>query len=145
MNLRELPQIVKRAKKRLGRGYGSGRGKTAGRGTKGQKARENVRAGFEGGQLPITKRLPLWRGKGKNKPRSPKPLPLPVGKLSQLPKGTTVTLALLYQRGLVEKDVTKVKLLAEGKLEVPLTVALPCSEKARQVIEAAGGQVTAYE
>ena len=74
MKLESLPKITQKRRKRLGRGFGSGKGKTAGRGTKGQKAREKVKFGFEGGQLPLTKRLPLRRGKGRNKPLKPAPL-----------------------------------------------------------------------
>ena len=59
----ELQKLVKRSKKRLGRGHGSGKVKTSGRGTKGQRARGKIRLGFEGGQLSIIKRLPLLRGK----------------------------------------------------------------------------------
>lgn len=71
MNLSQLPKIVHRSKKRIGRGHGSGKVKTAGRGSKGQKARGKIPAGFEGGQLPLIKRLPLLRGKGKNISRKP--------------------------------------------------------------------------
>lgn len=69
MNIHSLPKIVKRSKKRLGRGHGSGKVKTSGRGTKGQKARGKLPLGFEGGQTPLVKRLPYLRGKGRNKPR----------------------------------------------------------------------------
>ena len=66
MKLSNLHPIVRRPKKRIGRGHGSGKVKTSGRGTKGQKARDSVPLGFEGGQLSLIKRLPLLRGKGRN-------------------------------------------------------------------------------
>ena len=67
MKLENLTKVTDRKKKRLGQGHGSGRGKTGGRGTKGQKARGKVSLTFEGGALPLIKRLPFHRGKGKNK------------------------------------------------------------------------------
>ena len=67
MNLNQLPKIKKTSKKRLGQGHGSGKVKTSGRGTKGQKARNKVPMYFEGGALPLIKRLPYRRGKGRNK------------------------------------------------------------------------------
>lgn len=68
MFLSELPKIVEKQKKRVGRGYGSGKGAKSGRGTtRHQAARENIRANYEGGQNPLTKKFPMLRGKGKNK------------------------------------------------------------------------------
>ena len=67
MKLESLPKTTERRKKRLGLGHGSGRGKTAGRGTKGQRARGKIPISFEGGAIPLIKRLPFMRGKGKNK------------------------------------------------------------------------------
>jgi len=67
MNLSHIGKLKTKKKKRVGQGHGSGRGKTAGRGTKGQKARSKVAIYFEGGALPLTKRLPFLRGKGRNR------------------------------------------------------------------------------
>jgi large subunit ribosomal protein L15 len=126
-----LQKIVKRPKKRLGRGHGSGKVKTSGRGTKGQKARGATRIGFEGGQLPLIKRLPLLRGKGRNSSQSNKAYPLAVEKLNTLPTGTTVTLETLKKYHMIEPTVTRVKILGKGKLTKKLTVAVPCSKNAR--------------
>lgn len=136
-----LPIITKRAGKRLGRGHGSGRGKTAGRGTKGQKARGTIPPHFEGGQLSVMKRLPYLRGKRRNKSRTTKPVTLRVGALSDFPKGQTVTLDALKKQGLVDEDTTRVKILSGGSMNVSLTVSIPCSEGARKVIEKAGGKI----
>lgn len=141
MKLNDLTRIVTKPKKRLGRGHGSGKVKTAGRGTKGQRAREKIPAGFEGGQLPLIKRLPLLRGKGRNKSRQEKPFPLSVTKLSAIPAGTELTLELLKRHNLVRKDTTSVKILGKGKLAVRLIVVVPCSQSAARAIEEAGGKV----
>jgi large subunit ribosomal protein L15 len=100
MNLSELTSIVDKSKKRIGRGAGSGKAKTAGRGTKGQKARGKTRAGFEGGQLPLIKRLPFRRGFG-NTSHKQKPLAVNALRLSGLPEKTIVTPELLKEKGFV--------------------------------------------
>ncbi|TSC54380.1 MAG: large subunit ribosomal protein L15 [Microgenomates group bacterium LiPW_16] len=145
MKLNELPKITKKPKKRVGRGAGSGRGKTAGRGTKGQKAREKIKLGFEGGQLPLIKRLPLKRGKGRNKPIKPGPIIVNVKYLNILPKNTEVDLETLIKARIVKEDEARsfgVKILGDGELLLPLTVKLPCSGGAKEKIEKAGGKVT---
>lgn len=124
-------KIVQRPKKRLGRGHGSGKVKTSGRGTKGQKSRDGIRIGFEGGQLPLIKRLPLLRGKGRNHSQSGKAFPLDVTKLNALPDETIVTLETLKKYHMIEPTVTRVKILGKGKLTKKLTVAVPCSTSAR--------------
>src|SRR3989339_381794 len=93
--LSHLPKLISRRKKRLGRGHGSGKVKTSGRGTKGQKARDSIRPGFEGGQLSLIKRLPVLRGKGKNASQKVYTVVLPVAKMSVLRENTNVTLATL--------------------------------------------------
>ena len=133
--------IVQRRKKRLGRGHGSGKVKTSGRGTKGQKSRDGIHIGFEGGQLPLIKRLPLLRGKGRNGSQSGKSFPLAVEKLNILPVGTTVTLETLKKYHMIDTAVSRVKLLGSGKVTVELNVAVPCSKGAQGVIEKAGGTV----
>ncbi|MBU1326893.1 50S ribosomal protein L15 [Patescibacteria group bacterium] len=141
MNLTQLPKTVTYSKKRLGRGYGSGKAKTAGRGTKGQKARGTIAAGFEGGQLPLIKRLPFLRGKGRNKARGVKPYPLSVAALHVFPKGTDVTIAKLKEHKLINPNTTNVKILGSAMLETALVVHIHCSKAAKIAIEKAGGTV----
>ena len=144
MKLNELPTITKRSKKRLGRGHGSGRVKTSGRGTKGQKARGKIPAYFEGGGLSLIKRLPMLRGRARNKVLRKKPIVLNVKYLNVLPKGSSVDLQALIVHKLVDVHEAKsygVKILGEGELSVALSVSLPCSRGARVKIEKAGGKV----
>ncbi len=146
MNLSGLPKITTTAHKRLGLGHGSGHGKTSGRGTKGQKARRNIPLRFEGGALPLTKRLPFLRGKGRLQGYGYKPVIITLSMLATLPKGAVVDVEKLVERKLVEKKVAKrdgVKVLANGELTVALTVKLPVSKEAQKKIEKAGGQVVA--
>lgn len=142
MNLHDLspaPGSVKEAK-RKGRGTGSGNGKTAGRGHKGQKARSGggVRIGFEGGQMPLARRVPK---RGFNNIFA-KPLEyVNVGRLNVFDDGTVVDAEALLKAGLLKKCPYGVKILGEGELEKKLTVrASSFSESARQKIEAAGGK-----
>lgn len=142
--LSQLPSLVTKRKRRLGRGPGSGRGKTAGRGTKGQKARGNIRVGFEGGQLPLIKRLPLYRGRGKNRGRGEKLLPINLEKLNVIPDGSEVTLvSLLKYKVVKEKRLAGrgVKILGNGRLTRQLTIKLPISKSAQAKVEKAGGKV----
>lgn len=141
MELQNIKSLIKRSHKRLGRGHGSGRGKTSGRGTKGQKARGTIPPQFEGGQLSVMKRLPLLRGKGRNKTKQMKAAILTVSALRVIPEKTDVTLAVLKKHGLVGEGVTKVKVLSGGTLTTALTVKVPCSQSAKSVIEKAGGSV----
>ena len=143
MNLTGLPQITKKSKRRLGQGHGTGRGKTAGRGTKGQKSRGKISLSFEGGAQPLIKRLPFRRGKGRNKSFRVKPYVLNLDKLNLLKKNSIVDIDLLIKEGLVSKDAKKdgVKILGEGKLSVTLTVNVPTSKSAREKIETAGGKI----
>ena len=145
MKLNNLPKITTKKKKRVGRGYGSGRGgHTTGRGNKGQKARSKVRLGFEGGQLPLIKRLPLMRGKGKFKSFRKKPLVVNVGLLNLFSKGEIVDLKTLVKYKIIKENDAKkfgAKILGDGELKVSLTVKLPCSKGAIKKIEEAGGKV----
>jgi len=140
-----LKKIVRRPNKRLGRGHGSGKVKTSGRGTKGQRARGKIRLGFEGGQLSLIKRLPLLRGKDRNKSRSTKAYPLSIEKLNALPSGTHVTLATLAKYHMIDTAVQKVKILGGKALTVKLSVAVPVSKSARSAIEKAGGSISSHE
>lgn len=141
MKLHELTKLTTRSKKRLGRGLGSEKGKTSGRGTKGQKARGSMSAGFTGAGLPLYKKLPLKRGLG-NRAVSVKQKPLALSRLNIFKKGTVVDLDQLLKNNLIsKKDVKKgVKILGEG-LEVSLTVKLPLSKKAKAEVEKSGGKV----
>ena len=141
MTLSNLSAIVKRSKKRVGRGHGSGKVKTAGRGTKGQNARGKVQMGFEGGQLSLIKRLPLLRGKGRNASQKAKAFPISVAALNELPAGTTVTLATLVKYHMIGSGVSKVKILGSEGLKQKLIVHVACSESAKRAIEKAGGSV----
>ncbi len=144
MILSNLTAIVKRSKKRVGRGHGSGKVKTGGRGSKGQNARGKVNVmGFEGGQLSLIKRLPFLRGKGRNQSEKAKAFPIAVASLNTLPSGTVVTLATLIKYHMIDKSVSRVKLLGGDGLTQKLVVEVACSQSARQAIEKAGGSVKA--
>ena len=132
---------ARHSKKRLGRGIGSGLGKTAGKGTKGQNARSGggVRPGFEGGQLPLFQRLPKRGFKSLNRVEYSI---VNVEQLNQFRAGSVVDVEKLIEAGLVKDAVNGVKILGNGKLEKKLTVkANKFSESAKQAIEAAGGSV----
>lgn len=142
IKLHQLTNITVRKKKRLGQGHGSGKGKTGGRGTKGQKARNRISLGR--GEMNIIKRLPLLRGKYRNKPFRKKPIVVNVKFLNILPANSIVDLETLAASHIVRIDEAKangVKILGDGELNIPLTVKLPCSGGARAKIEAAGGKV----
>ncbi|MBD8661109.1 50S ribosomal protein L15 [Frigoribacterium sp. CFBP 8754] len=138
-HLRPAPG-AKTAKTRVGRGEGS-KGKTAGRGTKGQKARYQVKVGFEGGQMPLHMRTPKLRG-FKNPFRVEYQV-VNLEKLGELyPQGGEVTVGDLVAKGAVRKN-EKVKVLGQGDLSVALTVAVDkVSGSAEEKIVAAGGTVS---
>ncbi len=125
---------------RKGRGIGSTLGKTSGRGQKGQKARSGggVRPGFEGGQMPIYRRLPK---RGFKNHFHKEFVPVALADLELFENGTVVTEELLLQSGLVKNKKDGLKVLANGELTKQLTVALPCSKAASDKIVAAGGKV----
>jgi len=124
--------------KRVGRGRSSGHGKTSGRGMKGQKARSKTRIGFEGGQMPLQRRIPKLRG---FKPRAKKEFHLVnVEKLNDFADGDTITPEILVERGILKKLDKEVKVLGRGELERRLTVkANAFTRGAVAKIEAAGG------
>ena len=142
MKLHELKPATgaRKTRRRVGRGPGSGRGKTAGRGEKGQRSRSGYSSqrGFEGGQMPLHRRLPkrgfvnIFRKEYRT---------VNVVRLNGLEAGTTVTLEILQQHGLVKKGRDDIKILGYGDLNVALTVqAHKFSKTAVQKIEAAGGK-----
>ena len=127
-------------RKRIGRGYGSGTGKTAGKGHKGQKARagRGQRPGFEGGQMPLQRRVPK---RGFNNIFAKEIVSLNVGTLNQFEDGAVVDAAALVETGILRKSCDGVKILANGELRKKLTVkATAFSEAAKAKIEAAGGK-----
>jgi large subunit ribosomal protein L15 len=136
-----------KTKKRLGRGRGSGTGKTSGKGVKGQKARpghHGARFAFEGGQMPMPRRIPK---RGFKNPNRVDAFPINVSLLEKMfDAGATVDLEVLRSKGIVPKLVDTVKILGEGELTKKLTLKVHrVSETAKSKIEAAGGTVTLVE
>lgn len=135
---------AKKRRKRVGRGIAAGQGKTAGRGTKGQKARSGagIPPYFEGGQLPLVRRLPHARGVGFRNPWRIRFEPVNVDRLKRFAPGSVVTPRELADAGLIPDPEDLVVILGEGEIDRPLTVrAHRFSASARAKIEAAGGTV----
>jgi len=142
MKLHELTNLEATDRKRIGRGPGSGHGKTAGKGHKGQNARSGggVRPGFEGGQLPLYRRLSK-RGFNNYNFRTVYAT-VNVSDLEVFEEGTVVTVEELKKVGLVNKELDGVKVLGNGELSKKLTVkANKFSETAKQKIENVGGTI----
>jgi len=142
MKLNELSPAEGSAKKsyRKGRGAGSGNGKTAGKGHKGQKARSGggVRPGFEGGQMPLQRRIPK---RGFVNIYATKYVTVNVEELNRFEDGAVVTAQSIIEAGLLSKTLDGVKILGRGELTKKLTVnAAAFSESAKAKIEAAGGK-----
>ena len=133
---------AKKSRKRVGRGHAAGQGKTAGRGTKGQGARSGGKKGayFEGGQLPLARRLPFKRGF--TNIRRVEYSPVNLERLAEFEFGDeTVTPELMAAIGLIKRATDRVVILGDGELEEALTVqAHRFSATAREKIEAAGGK-----
>ena len=127
-------------RKRIGRGYGAGTGKTAGKGHKGQKARagHGQQPGFEGGQMPMQRRLPK---RGFNNIFAKEIISINVGSLNKFEDGASVDAAALIEAGILKKDCDGIKILSNGTLTKKLTVkANAFSAAAKEKIEAAGGK-----
>jgi len=147
------PAQKRRPRKRIGRGLGSGKGRYSGRGIKGQKARSGshtMRAGFEGGQMPIYMRLPKQRGSTSKDampigPHRTSTVPVNLRDLERVfDDGAEATLEAMVEKGLIKNTRTDVKVLGEGELTKKLAVtAHAFSASAREKIEGAGGSVTA--
>ena len=142
MNLHELAPVAgsTHVGKRKGRGTGTGNGKTAGRGHKGQKARSGgkVRIGFEGGQMPLARRIPK---RGFNNIFAKPLTAVNVGTLNAFEDGAVVNAAALIEKGILSDCKYGLKVLANGKLTKKLTVqAKAFSESAKAKIEEAGGK-----
>lgn len=131
---------AKKAPKRVGRGIGSGLGKTGGRGHKGQKSRSggSVKPGFEGGQMPIQRRLPKFGFKSRVSFVSDQVTLSEIAKV----EGDVVSLETLKAAGLVKKEMQQVKVFLSGEINRPVTVSgLRVTKGAAQAITAAGGKV----
>ncbi|MGO5113659.1 50S ribosomal protein L15 [Candidatus Avoscillospira sp. LCP25S3_F1] len=142
MNLHELAPVAgsTHVGKRKGRGTGTGNGKTAGRGHKGQKARSGgkVRVGFEGGQMPLVRRIPK---RGFNNIFAKPLTAINVGSLNAFEDGAVVDAAALIEKGILHECKYGLKVLANGKLTKKVTVkAAAFSESAKAKIEEAGGK-----
>jgi large subunit ribosomal protein L15 len=147
------PAQRRKARKRVGRGLGSGKGRYSGRGIKGQKSRagsHTMRPGFEGGQMPIYMRLPKQRGPYSKDampvgPHRTETVPVNLSSLERVfDDGAEVTLEAMVEKGLIKNTRTDVKVLGNGELKKKLAVtAHAFSAGAREKIEAAGGSVTA--
>jgi large subunit ribosomal protein L15 len=151
LNLTSLkPAQSRKDRKRVGRGIGSGKGRYSGRGIKGQKSRagsHKMRAGFEGGQMPIYMRLGKLRGATSKDampigPFRTSTAPINVGSLDRFDDGAEVTPESLVDKGLLKNTKTDVKLLGNGELKKKLTVRVHAiSATAREKVEQAGGTV----
>jgi large subunit ribosomal protein L15 len=152
LNLTSLkPAQSRRDRKRIGRGIGSGKGRYSGRGIKGQKSRagsHKMRAGFEGGQMPIYMRLGKLRGATSKDampigPFRTSTAPVNVGSLDRFADGAEVTPESLVEVGLLKNTKTDVKLLGTGELKKKLTIRVHAiSATAREKVEQAGGTVS---
>ncbi|MGA8180138.1 MAG: 50S ribosomal protein L15 [Desulfobacterales bacterium] len=146
MKLNELlpPEGSRKARKRVGRGVGSGHGKTAGRGSKGHNSRSGggVRPGFEGGQMPLQRRLPK---RGFTNIFKKKIVVLNIRDLARFESGSIVDEAALVRIGLVKGQRDGIKILGKGEITVPLTVKVNgASKNAREKVLAAGGSIEVY-
>ena len=147
MELNELrPSVPRKARKRVGRGESSGLGKTAGKGSNGQKSRAGggTKPGFEGGQMPIIRRTPK-RGFS-NYPFKKEYVIINLDVLNRFEEGTVVTPELLLETGLVSKLLDGLKVLGNGNLEKKISVeAHKVSKSAQKAIEEKGGSVEIIE
>jgi large subunit ribosomal protein L15 len=151
LNLSSLkPAQGTRARKRVGRGLGSGKGRYSGRGVKGQKARagsHKMRAGFEGGQMPVYMRLPKQRGSTSQDampigPFRTSTVPVNIRDLDRFDAGAEVTPESLVEKGLIKNTRVDVKILGNGEISKQLTIRVHAiSASARAKIEKAGGTV----
>ena len=141
MKLNELVKLTSKKSQRVGRGEASGKGKTSGRGMKGQKARGKLPVSFEGGQLPIIKRLPFRRGIGNRKP--PAKLTINLSRLEVFASGATVdSEALLKEKLIKAVDLGKKIKIVAGKIDKPLKILIPTTLSAKKTIEKAKGSVS---
>lgn len=143
MKLNNLEKTIQKSKKRLGRGIGSGKGKTGGRGSKGQKARGKIPASFIGGSLPLYKKLPFVRGWG-NKKANPKAVVITLSDLNRFKANSNVNVSSFVESGLISERAAKrgIKILDKGEITVKgLLIEIPVSKQARTKIERLGGKI----
>lgn len=142
MKLNNLVKIVAKKSKRLGRGHASGKGKTSSRGAKGQKSKERIKTGFEGGQLRLIKRLPFKRGVG-NPTRKTRLKIFNLEDFADWESNSVIDRESLLKRNLInEKEKNSpIKILGTGDLQKIFIVKLPTSQSAKEKIEEAGGKV----
>ena len=143
MNLSSLkpPEGSRKKRKRIGRGDGSGHGGTSTKGHKGQNARSGgkVRPGFEGGQMPLSRRLPK---RGFRNPFRKDIVTINIDQLRRFPEGSIIDRDALLEAGLVKKTRDGIKVLGRGDIEYPISVKVDMiSRGAKDKIEAAGGSV----
>lgn len=146
MKMENLVKFKTKSAKRIGRGQGSGKGKTSSRGTKGQNARSKLpitHSHYEGGQRPLMKRLPYRRGKG-NPKMSKKPIAVNLDALNKFAKNEVVSIDSLIKFKIIEKNEAKrygVKVLGTGNLKSPLTINVKVSKSAAEKIKKLGGKI----
>lgn len=145
MKLHQLPKLTTKSKKRLGRGYGSGKGgHTSSRGQKGQKTRTTISAWFEGGQLPMARRLPFLRGKDRFKRLHTKPTIVDISRLDSLPAKSLVNRKTLYEHRLISlsESLGPVKLLGTSTTAKSLVIEdLILSASAAKALTQAGATI----
>lgn len=143
MDLSTIKRINTKKAKRLGRGESSGKGKTAAKGYKGQKSRGRgkVRLGFEGGQLPLIKRLPFRRGVGNRLAKAT--LTLTLSHLAVFNSGEIVEEKTLREKGLIKKadKPDLIRIVAKGAIDKPLTIKISVTKGAKTAIEKAKGKI----
>ncbi len=151
MKLEKLPKTKKKSKKRVGRGYGSGKGgHTSGRGQKGQKTRSKLDILFEGTKMrkSLIKRMPFLRGKRRFKSHKNKPIVINLKYLEVFADNQEVTLESLAKYNLVDLQEAKifgVKILGDGEINKKLIIKLPVSHSAAEKIRKAGGEIKIEE
>lgn len=142
MKLHELPKLKKGAQKRIGRGYGSGKGgHTVGYGQKGQKSRSGgkIKPSFEGGQLPFIKRIPHKRGFKRLKERG---AVINLRQLKRFKENAVIDKEALVKAGLLDRKKTKIKILGLGSINKAVTIrGIPTSTSAQEKIIKAGGNI----
>lgn len=145
MLLSKLPKVNARSAKRLGRGFGSGKGgHTVGRGQKGQKTRGSIPVWFEGGQLPLIRRTPFIKGKRRFNSFKGETIIITLNTLNKFETGQTVdssSAVSVLKLHAARVDKQGLKIIATGKLEKALKVALPVTAAAAKAIEKAGGSI----
>lgn len=147
LSLNNLTTTNTRSKKRLGRGYGSGKGgHTSSRGQKGQRSRSSIPVWFEGGQLPLIRRTPFLKGKSRFDPTSLKPMVVSLDQLEKNFKAGDVidaeAIVKVLKYDAADVKLHNLKVLGNGKLTKAITVKFTASAGAKKAIEAAGGSVS---